>query len=233
MSIKHLERKAILFYDWKRTNTILKDLNITPNQAWLCIMLLEQDYNYKKELFNNYIEKHGGFDYADIEKLEELNYIENCSSSDVPKTVAVKQNIKLGSKSYNKHFEQSRDALILELFIVTPTFKEKVYVDPELAGEEVLNSYPSWAKIKGTRVSLKGIADRQAFYQYYYEIIAGDILKHKFICEMFSKYKKMLAEPNPKVNGMGILKALESRYWDQIQELLELDSLDKDAVHDL
>ena len=45
-------------------------LELTPNQIYFCTVLMEQDYKRKKELFKNYFDKHGGFDYDDIERLE-------------------------------------------------------------------------------------------------------------------------------------------------------------------
>jgi len=226
-----------MFYDWKKTNDILNTLNITPNQAWLVLMFMEQDYNYKTILFNGYVDKFGGFDYTDIVRLEELGYIENCSATQVPKTVAVHNKVNIGSQKYERKFETSSDVLILELFVVTPKFREIVYIDAEIAGEELFSIYPSWITItdKGSgqvkRQSIKIIPDRNAFYAYYYDLIQGDILKHKYICEMFKHYRKLiLAE---KIQGMGILKALESRLWTQIEELLELEEKTKDTVDDI
>lgn len=220
-----------MFYDFKRTTDILQQLQITPNQAWFCIMLLEQDYKYKCKLFTDYCNTFGGIAFADIAELEQLGYIENCSNSPVLKTIKVKRKFKHAKNNYEIEQEQSKDVNILELFLVSPKFKDAVYIDPEIAGEEVLKSYPAWITIQGQKTSAKTITDREGFYQYYQTITNGDILKHRYICEMFGHYKKLLKEG--KVSGLGITKALERKLYDDIQELLEDTDKERDAINDI
>jgi len=217
-----------MFYDYKRTNKILKELGITPNQAWFCMMIMEQDFKYKNQLFKDYTDEHGGIEVADIAKLEELGYIENFSDSTVPKTIAVERLMNLNKTGYVKTFRQSKDAVILSLFIVTPKFKDLIFIDPEIAAEELQKVFPAWMMIKDRqtgklqRTFLQGIpADKEPFYDYYATIHGGDILKHRYICEMFSHFKKYVTEG--KVNGMGIIKALEGKLWKHIKELIELE----------
>lgn len=215
-----------MFYDFKRTNNILKELDITPNQAWLCIMLLEQNFNYKKELFNHYINRFNGIDYMDILKLEELGYIEDCgSNNEIEKTVKVEL-VKRGA-GYEKVYEKVKDIVLLDLLIVTPLFRDKVYIDPEVAANELLAVYPAWMIIKGQRTFMKGIpADKEPFYAYYNTIIEGDILKHKFIVSMFSHFKRLYTKG--AINPVGLIKALESKMYNDIEELLELEESEKD-----
>lgn len=220
-----------MFYDFGKTNTILKKLKISPNQAWFCIMLLEQDYTYKKELFNNWVTEFGGIDFLDIDRLEKLGYIENFSNSKVEKTVS-KSSYKYAGDKYVVETEKTKDIAILELFLVTPKFRDLVYIDAEQAAEELLASYPAWVLIKkdgeAKRVMLKKVPDREAFYQYYEKITGGDILKHKYIVKMFSHYK-ILVEKN-KIAGMNVINALESRLWLDIEPLIDLEGKDKDIA---
>jgi hypothetical protein len=194
-------------------------------------MLLEQNFKYKKELFYNYIEKHDGIDYMDILKLENLGYVEDCgNNNEIEKTVEIVINKQSG---YKKEYKKLKDVVLLDLLIVTPLFKNKVYIDPEIAAEEVLKAYPSWMIIKGSRTYLKGIPfDKEPFYEYYNSIIQGDILKHKFIVEMF-KHVKRLTETKkggvPVLNPVGLVKALESKLYNDIEELLALEETDKDV----
>lgn len=232
MKFKLIKKGGKVFYDFKRTNNILNTLNITANQAWICIMLLEQNFNYKKELFINYVEKHDGIDYMDILKLEELGYIEDCgSNNEIEKTVTISV-VKKGNK-YEKTYRKLKNVVLLDLLIVTPLFKEKVYIDPEVAAEEVLKAYPAWMIIKGSRTYLKGIpSDKEPFYEYYNSIIQGDILKHKFIVEMFKHVKRLtstIKNGNPVLNPVGLVKALESKLYNDIEELLALEEAEKDV----
>lgn len=218
-----------MFYDFRRTNKILNELGISPNQAYFCILLLEQDFNYKKELFDNYINKNEGIDFIDINKLEELGYIENCSNNNILKTIGIEKKYKYAGNTYKVDYKKTTDIAILELFIVTPKFKDSIYIDAEVAAEELLKVYPSWIFIENKRQSLKIIPDREEFYQYYNTIINGDILKHKFIVEMFSRYRKLIDDN--KINGMGIKKALESRFWEEIEKLTEEEESDKNSYN--
>jgi hypothetical protein len=215
-----------MFYDTKRFQDILRKLDITPNQAYFCVLLLEQDFYKKSDMFIEYAERHGGFRWTEIEDLEQKGYIANFSDSNVPKTVAILQTRKGEIK-----YERVKDVIILEMVVVTPKFREQIYIDPELASEELLKVYPAWITINGKRQSIKIIPDRQEFYSYYNEITGGDILKHKSIVEAFSHYKKYVEKG--KVNGMGIRKALESRLWEDIEELMEQDKADKDAISNI
>ena len=123
------------------------------------------------------------------------------------------------------------DAKYLEMYMVTPTFRDKLYIDKEEAAEEMLLAYPSWITIDGKRQAIKIIPDRNEFYEYYNTITNGDIIKHKLIVEMFSKYRKYVNEG--KFNGMGIRKALESKLWLAIQEEVELEGVNKDNIGDI
>jgi hypothetical protein len=212
-----------MIYDTKRFQEIMRKLSLTPNQIYFCVLLLEQDYYKKKEMFEEYAEKHGGFRWLEIEDLEQKGYIANFSDTQIPKTVGIVQTRKGEIK-----YERIKDVIILEMVIVTPHFKDQIYVDPEIAAEELLSVYPAWITINGKRQSIKIIGDRDEFYEYYKGITGGDIIKHKTIVEAFSHYKKYVDKG--KVNGMGIRKALESRLWQDIQELMEQDNVDRDAI---
>jgi hypothetical protein len=217
-----------MIYDTKRFQEIMKKLDLTPNQIYFCILLLEQDYNRKVELFNHYAERHGGFRYLEIEDLQKKGYIENFSDTDIPKTVK----ITVTSKGEVK-YETVKDAIILELLIVTPHFKEQIYIDPEAAADELLQAYPTWITIKdktgkSQRVSVKTIPDRDEFVQFYNTIINGDILKHKLIVEMATHLRRFVEKK--QVIATNIRKALESRFWEQIEELIELEKGDKDMI---
>jgi hypothetical protein len=204
-------------------------LELTPNQIYFCTVLMEQDYKRKKELFKNYFDKHGGFDYDDIERLEEKGYIANFSNSKVPKTVQIK-----ASKRGEKEVIKMTDYTILDLIMVTPLFREEVYIDAEEAANEFIKAYPTWISIKDKatgkiqRFSIKSIPDREEFIQFYQTITNGDIIKHKLIVEMAANYKKFVEKG--AVAGTNIRKALESRFWEQLEELIELEEADKDGA---
>jgi hypothetical protein len=215
-----------MIYDSKRFQDIMRKLDLTPNQIYFCVMLLEQDFYKKKELFEEYAERHGGFRWLEIEDLEQKGYIANFSDSSVPKTVGIAKTRKGEIK-----YERVKDVIVLEMVIVTPHFKDQIYVDPEVAAEELLAVYPAWITINGKRQSIKIIGDREEFYEYYKGITGGDIIKHKTIVEAFSNYKKYVEKG--KVNGMGIRKALESRLWQDIEQLMEQDKLDRDVIKDI
>lgn len=203
-----------MIYDFKRYETIRRSLGITSNQLYFCILLLEQDYNKKLELFSYYCTVHGGFDYMDIKALEEKGYLENFS----PKPIkTIEKSEIIGNKLSD--YKLVDEDYILEMFMVTPLFKGKIYIDADIAAEELLKVAPSWIYINGKRTSIKTVSDREEFYQYYNTIINGDILKHKLIVEMFTHYKRLVEAD--KISGMGIRKALESRLWEQIQEIIE------------
>jgi hypothetical protein len=228
-----------MFYDFKRTTEILKQLDITANQAWFCVMLLEPDFDYKLELFNKYINSiDNSILFDDIQILEEKGYIENCSNTKLPKTIVVKRTIEYAGSSTIFEIVKSKDVAILELFIVTPKFKEQVYIEAEAAAEELLKIYPAWISIKDkqsgriSRQSIKMIEDRDAFYEMYHRVhTQGDILKHRYICDMFSHYRRLVSEG--KVQGMNILKALESRLYQDIEQLLEEENGNKDTITDI
>ena len=220
-----------MIYDTKRFQEIMKKLDLTPNQIYFCILLLEQDYNKKVELFNNYNERHGGFRYLEVKDLEEKGYIENFSDTDIPKTIKV-TTTKKGEIKY----ETIKDVMILELILVTPHFKDQIYIDAELAADELLQAYPTWIVIKdktgkSQRVSVKTIPDRDEFVQFYHSIINGDILKHKLIVEMATHLRRFVEKK--EVMATNIRKALESRFWEQIEELIELEKGDKDMIQSL
>ena len=83
--------------------------------------------------------------------------------------------------------------------------------------------------IEGQRQYLKNYSPRNGllFSDFYNGITGGDILKHKYICEMFSHFKRLVGKK--KVNGMGIVKALDNQLWKDIEELLELEKTEKDV----
>lgn len=218
-----------MIYDTRRFQDIMKKLELTPNQIYFCVLLLEKDYNRKAKLFNDFTETHGGFRLEEIEKLEEKGFIANFSDSEVPKTTAVYQ-----SKKGQLVYERVKDVIILEMVIVTPKFIDAIYVDAEAAADELLKAYPTWIKIKDRatgkeqRVSVKNIPDRDEFVQFYNGIIQGDIIKHKLIVEMATQLRKFVERGD--VMATNIRKALESRFWEQIEELVELDKGEGDII---
>ena len=215
-----------MIYDTKRFSSIMRELELTPNQIWFCILLLEQDYFKKKEMFKYYSDKHGGFRWLEIKDLEDKNYIVNFSGTEVPKTVGLKATVKGEIK-----YDTVTDVVILEMLMVTPYFKDKIYIDAELAADELLRVYPSFMMIDGKRVPLKLIGDREKFYQEYGDIINGDILKHKVIIEAATQFKKFADKG--KVTGMGLKKFLASRFWEYIGELIDLEQVDGDSTKTL
>jgi hypothetical protein len=217
-----------MIYDTKRFQEIMQKLDLTPNQIYFCILLLEQDYNRKVQMFNNYIDRHGGFRFLEIDDLETKGFIENFSNTEIPKTVKI-TTTKKGEVKY----ERVTDVMILELIVVTPLFKDQIYVDAELATDELLQAYPTWIIIKDKsgktqRVSVKSVPDRDEFIQFYSNIINGDILKHKLIVEMATHLRRFVEKK--EVMATNIRKALESRFWEQIEELIELEKDDKDMI---
>lgn len=209
----------------------MQKLNLTPNQIYFCILLLEQNYDRKVALFNNYNERHGGFRFLEIEDLEKKRYIENFSNTNVPKTVKV-----VVTKEGTVTYDAVEDVIILELVIVTPYFKDQIYIDAELAADELLKAYPTWIVIKdksgkSQRFSVKSIPDRDEFVQFYATIINGDILKHKLIIEMANQLRRFVERG--EVGATNIRKALESRFWEQIEELVEIEKIDKDMLSSL
>lgn len=221
-----------MFYNFKKENKLLEELKITPNQAWFCIMLMEQDFNKKKEIFVNYCEQHGGFNHFDILALEQLGYIENFNYGKPEGKTIIRTVKDENGKSYKKE-ELLHNINLLEFFIITPKFTEKVYIDPEDALEELLSNFPSWMIIDGQRQYLKNYSPKNglSFAEFYNSITGGDILKHKYICQMFSHFKRLVAKK--KVNGIGIVKALDNQLWKDIEELLELEETEKDVGESL
>jgi len=221
-----------MIYDFKRFQSIMDKLNLNPNQIYFCIVLLEQDYNRKVQLFNNYTERYGGFRYLEVYDLEQKGYIENFSDTEIPKTVKI-TTTKKGEVKY----ERLTDVMILDLIMVTPLFRDQIYIDAEAATDELLTAYPTWITIKdhktgkSQRVSVKSVPDRDEFVQYYNSIINGDILKHKLIVEMATHLRKFVDKK--EVTATNIRKALESRFWEQIEELIELEKGDKDMIKSL
>lgn len=216
-----------MIYDTKRFQEIMDNLGLTPNQIYFCVLLLEQDAKRKRELFNNYTKKHGGFELEDIKKLEEKGYIEDFSNSKVDKTVI--KTIGRGQAIVKK----LQEFTILELIMVTPKFKDSIYIDAEIATEEFLKAYPSWITIKdkstgkSTRFPIKKITDMTQFVNFYQTIINGDIIKHKLIVEMASHYKKFVDKG--VVAGVNVKTALESKFWLQIEELIELEEAEREG----
>jgi hypothetical protein len=218
-----------MIYDTKRFQEIMTKLNLTPNQIYFCVLLLEQDFNRKRKLFLDYAEAHEGFRINEIEDLENKGYIVNFSDSNVPKTTAAIQ-----TKKGELVFERVKDVIILEMVMVTPKFKDAIYVDGEAAADELLKAYPTWIKIKDratgkiTKVSVKSVPDRDEFVLFYANIINGDIIKHKLIVEMATHLKKFVERGD--VMASNIRKALESRFWEQIEELVEADEGEGDII---
>lgn len=216
-----------MIYNNKRFRVLMNELNITPNQIYFCVILMNQNFDEKREQLIEYNNKYGGFTYEEIDDLEQKDYIINFTKNGENKSTLITKTV--GGGTIKK--QVIGESKVLEMYMVTPSFKEKLYVDKEESAEEFLAVYPSWITIDGKRQSIKIIQDREEFYEYYSTITNGDIIKHKLIVEMFSKYRKYVNEG--KVNGMGVRKALESRLWLSIQELVELEDLNKDNIEAL
>ena len=169
-----------MFYNFRKENEILERLKITPNQAWFCIMLMEQDFKKKKEIFLKYCEQHQGFNHTDIVTLENLGYIENFNYGKPDGKTIIRTLVDEKGKAY-KSEEILHNINLLEFFIVTPKFVEQVYIDPEIALEELLGNFPAWMIIEGARTYLKNYSPRNglSFAEFYQTIHGGDILKHK------------------------------------------------------
>ena len=217
-----------MIYDAKRFHSIMKELDITPNQLYFCVILMASTFEEKQQLLEHYTKAYGGFSYEEIDGLEEKDYIFNYGKNKEGKATLL--TIPVQEKKVVRKTVFS-DAKYLEMYMVTPTFRDKLYIDKEEAAEEMLLAYPSWITIDGKRQAIKIIPDRNEFYEYYNTITNGDIIKHKLIVEMFSKYRKYVNEG--KFNGMGIRKALESKLWLAIQEEVELEGVNKDNIGDI
>lgn len=170
-------------------------------------------------MFNRFKASQGGFDYSDIEYLVEKNYLADFSSPNVLMT-----KIENGEKKLVKDFK------FIELFIVTPKFKEGIFVDNEEAALEAWKAFPAWMTINGQLVNVRNM-EYQVFEEQYELIINGNGILHKTIVEAFTSYKKFVKDG--KVQGMGIKKAIEKKLWDDIAELIVAEQESKDVTGSL
>lgn len=187
----------------KFTNELIR-LKITPNQCHIIMIFLET--GKKRDELVNKFNISFGFNASDIAKLEELGYLENMNSQ--------KPNAK-----------QS-----IHLYIITPKLKELLFIDEddlEIACEEAWLAYPKLLTIDGKSQSSRTIS-RTDFTTVYSKIIKGNIILHKKIVEMFTHYKGLVKKG--KVHGLGLKKALETRIWEVIEEMIEQEEEEKEQI---
>ncbi len=192
-----------MIYDAERFNDELVRLSITPTQCHLCMCLLETGKKREKLIIkykNNF-----KLEAEDLKKLQDLGYLENMNG----------QSSKVDS---------------IHLYYVTPKLKELLFVDDddlEIACEEAWQAYPKLLKIEGKSQSSRTIS-RDDFSEAYTKLIRGNIILHKKIVEMFSHYKDLVKKD--KVHGLGLKKALETRIWEVIEEMVELEQEEEKQI---
>ena len=161
-----------------------------------------------------YIEKHGYFPASDLKKLIDKGYLEDFNSPKVAQTVTTE----------NGKLITMKNTTIIGLYMVTPKFKEGIYIDDDDAAKEAWAAYPKVMMIDGKITATLNI-EYDTFVEKYGNIINGNGILHKKIVEMFSKYKKLLKDG--KANGMGLKKAIETKYWETIEVMVEMEEEEK------
>lgn len=175
------------------------------------MLLLVKDHKEKLRIYNNYVEQQKGFEYEDILDLIKKGYVEDFSSDKVLKTyIDEKRTIK-----------RVKDVKLLELYLVTPKFKEGILVDDDEAAKEAWDAYPKVLKIDGRMQTALNMPYEQ-FEEAYAKIVNGNGIFHKKIVEMFIQYKRLVKEG--KSYGMGIKRALEQKHWEVIEAMIELEN---------
>ena len=189
-----------MIYDTERFQNELIRLKITPTQCHVLMLFLETGKK-REQLISRY-NNNFKFEKNDLLKLEELGYLENMNSPN--------------SKTNSVH-----------LYIITPKLKELLFIDEddlEIACEEAWLAYPKLLIIDGKSQSSRTIS-RDEFSTVYTKVIRGNIILHKKIVEMFTHYKKLVKLG--KVHGLGLKKAIETRIWEVIEEMIEFEEEDK------
>lgn len=200
-----------MIYDAERFNDELVRLSITPTQCHLCMCLLETGKKREKLIIkykNNF-----KLEAEDLKKLQDLGYLENMNG----------QASKVDS---------------IHLYYVTPKLKELLFVDDddlEIACEEAWQAFPKLLMLPDKDGKLKPQSSRTIsrddFGEAYTKLIRGNIILHKRIVEMFTHYKDLVKKQ--KVHGLGLKKVLETKHWEVIEEMIELEEEDKDLTSTL
>lgn len=109
-------------------------------------------------------------------------------------------------------------------FIVTDKFTDTIVIDTYEAGQELIETYPSWCFINNRRISAKS-CDHDELIVRYARIIKNSRHKHNEIVDLVRKMK-ISNEYAP----MGIDKFVGSRHWNLLKEDDTL--LSKDSIRD-
>lgn len=208
-----------MVYDFERFSEIMQKLDISPNQIYICMLLMEKSMKKKVELFTKYKIIQEGFEYEDLEVLVNKGYLEDFNSDKVPRTV-----FEHGKR------RQITELKTFDLFMVTDKFKEGIWIDSEEAALEAWQSFPTWMKINEKSTNIKNMVYDE-FVEHYSKIISGNGVLHRKIVTAFSHFRRFVKAG--KVTGMGIKKALDKKLWNDIEELLELEEDDKDVIESI
>lgn len=207
-----------MIYNFDEFNNIITKLGVSPNQMYICMMMLEKDFKKKIELLNKYIKQEGGFDFSDIEFLISKGYVEDFNTQNFPVTLINEKGRKILIKDKEKK--------LFELYMVTPKFQEDIFIDNYEAAKEAYEIFPRVLYINGVMQSARTIGYEE-FEIEYPKIINGNGVLHKRIIQAFSNYKRLIKAK--KVHGMGLRNALKQRYWEVIEEMIELDNEENEA----
>jgi len=99
----------------------------------------------------------------------------------------------------------------LSLYEVVPKIAKKLWIDLEVAGEELWNTYPGFITIEGKQFPAK-TGNKQLLIKQYMFSIGNSVEKHQFVLSMIEK-----ALSN-KVLCLGIEKFITSEYWNTISD---------------
>lgn len=202
-----------MIYDYARFKEIITRLELTPNQMYLCIMLMLKGRE-RKDTISAYIEKYGYFTKSDLDNIVDKGYVEDLNSPNVSQTITLED----GKTTVVKK------ASIVELYMVTPKFKEGIYIDDEDAAKEAWGAYPKAFNIDGVPTPALNI-EYDIFVQEYGKIIQGNGILHKEIVECFTKYKKLVRDK--RMGGMGLKKAIATKLWETIKVVIEMEEEEK------
>lgn len=224
-----------MIYNFPRFQEIKEKLGLTPNQIYICLVLMETNKENKRELIEKYKQQHKGFEQRDIDTLIEKEYLLNLNTTNPNvETTILKKESQEKFKPIVKKTPEGETLVIqnrtLDLLVVTDKFKEGIFIDNDDAAEEIWSIYPKWMNINNKRQSTKSILYEE-FKVLYGNLIQGNGILHKKIVECVSNYKKV--EKAGHIQLVGIKKFFENKIYNDIEELLEDLEGEKDSINDL
>lgn len=185
-----------MVYDIEKKTQILCEYKITPNQFYFLWILLKKRY----DLLYKYLEES-----ITAQEMQEAIDLKKKTGKLSPTSHSITFNEldDLKKKGYVKIVSKTAGPE-LDMYEVTEKFYKKLFINTNMAGEELWENYPPFLYINGSRVSARG-ADKEKLIESYSKKIKNNIELHNQVIEIVKTNKDIL--------NMGIDKFVNTEYW--------------------